>query len=141
VEAGTNGSGAGSKLLPTAPNKVGFIIHPNDVPTRTGEIGDFVWFDSDKDGTQNERFDGDGGQGAGINGIRVNLYDAADLNTIIRSSKTGYDHVDQKPGYYLFQGLPLDRQYVVEFVLPEKYMPTIMSTQNPNDRINIDSNF
>ncbi len=123
TEQGTNGSAEGSKMLPTAPNKVGFVIDPDDKHVPLGEIGNFVWFDSDKDGTQNEEYPGDSGQGAGINGITVNLYKGGNLTTPYKSSKTGYDY-EGRPGYYLFQGLELD-DYYVEFVVPEHYLPTI----------------
>lgn len=108
-------------MLPTAPNKVGFIIDPDSVHEALGEIGDFVWFDSDRDGIQNERFDGDS-QKSGINGITVNLYKEGEAEPL-RSSKTGYD-VDGNPGYYLFQGLELDQGYAVEFVVPKEYQAT-----------------
>lgn len=134
TEAGTDGSGEGSKMLPTAPNKVGFVIDPNSVHKTLGEIGNFVWFDSNRNGLQDEEYDGDGNQAAGINGITVNLYKANDLNTIIRSSKTGYN-TEGKPGYYLFQGLELDKDYVVEFVLPKQYEPTIANVKSANPMI------
>jgi len=118
-------------MLPAAPNKVGFIIDPADAHVDLGEIGNFVWFDSNRNGLQDEEYDGDGNQAAGINGITVNLYKADDLNTIIRSSKTGYN-TEGKPGYYLFQGLELDKDYVVEFVLPKQYEPTIANVKSAN---------
>lgn len=128
TEFGSNGTGD-SKMLPTAPNKVGFIIDPQDKHVPLGEIGNFVWFDSDGDGTQNEEYPGDSGQGAGINGITVNLYKGADT-TPFKSSKTGY-HYNGKPGYYLFQGLEAG-DYRIEFVVPDFYKTTIANA-NGND--------
>ncbi|RAV06291.1 SdrD B-like domain-containing protein [Paenibacillus sp. YN15] len=134
----------GLKMLPTAPNKVGFIVDPNSVHVPLGEIGDFVWFDSDRDGLQNERFDGDP-QKSGINGITVNLYKEAGNGqpeaAPFKSSKTGYD-TSGNPGYYLFQGLE-DGSYYVEFVLPEHYLPTIPDADGADDaQVNgNDSNF
>lgn len=129
-------------MLPAAPNKVGFIIDPANLNETLGEIGDFVWFDSNRDGIQNEEFSDDGSQGAGINGVTVNLYKSDNLVTPIGTSKTGYD-TEGKPGYYLFQGLPLDQQYVVEFVLPQRYKPTISNaiSVDPNHSEGRDSNF
>ncbi|WP_072335318.1 MULTISPECIES: SdrD B-like domain-containing protein [unclassified Paenibacillus] len=139
TEAGANGSEEGSKMLPTAPNKVGFIIDPADVNAPLGEIGDFVWFDSDRDGTQNESYPGDSSQKAGINGITVNLYRAGDI-VPYRSSKTGYD-MQGNPGYYLFQGLAAG-EYEVEFMLPAHYTPTVANAlgDDPDHTQNLDSN-
>ncbi|MDF2938692.1 MAG: hypothetical protein K0Q90_4065, partial [Paenibacillaceae bacterium] len=110
----------GLKMLPTAPNKVGFIIDPTDAHLPLGEIGDFVWFDSDRNGLQNERFDGDP-QKSGINGITVNLYRDG-VEAPFKSSKTGYDS-SGNPGYYLFQGLDSGK-YRVEFLVPNAYEVT-----------------
>ncbi|WP_159888403.1 SdrD B-like domain-containing protein [Paenibacillus puerhi] len=129
TEAGATGNDEGSKMLPTAPNKVGFIIDPANTNVPLGEIGDFVWFDSDRDGTQNESYPGDNNQKSGINGITVNLYRPGDT-TPYRSSKTGYD-VQGNPGYYLFQGLDAG-EYVVEFMLPAHYEPTIAEALGPD---------
>ena len=137
TELGSNG-GDGSKMLPTAPNKVGFVIDPASTHVPLGEIGDFVWFDSNKNGIQDEKFEGNGHQNAGINGITVNLYKDGNF---YKSSKTGYDF-EGKPGYYLFQGLEAGN-YVVEFVLPKHYLPTVANTggSDPNNRTNeTDSN-
>ncbi|MEK8132889.1 SdrD B-like domain-containing protein [Paenibacillus filicis] len=140
TEVGTNGNDEGSKMLPTAPNKVGFIIDPARTNVPLGEIGDFVWFDSDRDGTQNEEYPNDNGQKAGINGITVNLYRAGDTAPY-RSSKTGYD-VNGNPGYYLFQGLDAG-DYYVEFVLPAHYEPTVANAlgADPTHVQNKDSNY
>lgn len=133
------GNDEGSKMLPTAPNKVGFLIHPNNEHVPLGEIGNFVWFDSNRDGTQDEEYPGDSGQGAGINGITVNLYKAGET-TPFKSSKTGY-HYNGSPGYYLFQGLEAGN-YFVEFVLPDRYMPTTanVSGADPSHTNDNDSN-
>lgn len=129
----------GLLMLPTAPNKVGFIIDPDSVHVPLGEIGDFVWFDSDGDGRQNERFDQDS-QKSGINGITVNLYKDGEP-TPYKTSKTGYD-MSGNPGYYLFQGLEAGGYYV-EFVLPDQYLPTIPNANgdDPLHSNNNDSNY
>lgn len=117
-----NGNGGeDSKMLPTAPNKVGFIIDPESKHVPLGEIGDFVWFDSNRNGIQDEAYPGNDNQAAGINGITVNLYQSGAAEPF-KSAKTGYD-INGKPGYYLFQGLEAG-SYEVEFVLPDRYKPT-----------------
>lgn len=123
-------------MLPTAPNKVGFIIDPDSVHEPLGEIGDFVWFDGNRDGLQNEAYPGDGGQRAGINGITVNLYREGDTEPY-RSAKTGYDHKGN-PGYYLFQGLP-QGSYYVEFLLPGAYSPTAANASGPDPNHSVDN--
>jgi uncharacterized repeat protein (TIGR01451 family)/LPXTG-motif cell wall-anchored protein len=128
----------GLKMLPTAPNKVGFIIDPSDAHLPLGEIGDFVWFDSDRNGLQNERFDGDP-QKSGINGITVNLYRDGD-EMPFKSSKTGYDG-SGNPGYYLFQGLDSGK-YRVEFLVPNEYELTLANAEglDPTHTYGNDSN-
>ncbi|WP_162341677.1 SdrD B-like domain-containing protein [Paenibacillus paridis] len=130
---------SGRTMLPAEPNKVGFLVHPNDEHAPLGEIGNFVWFDSNRDGLQNEGYPGDNSQSAGINGIKVNLYkDGA--ATPFKDTITGYDQ-SGSPGYYLFQGLPTGH-YEVEFVLPEHYAPTVANTPglDPTHIDNTDSN-
>jgi hypothetical protein len=139
------GGGAADKMLPTSPNKVGFIVDPENKyegPPELGEIGDFVWFDSDSGGTQNENtYHSDGLQGAGINGITVRLYEEGIVEPI-RTVKTGYNTAG-KPGYYLFKGLTLNKKYQVEFVLPDHYSPTVANINGPDPGHTIvdDSNF
>ncbi|WP_171056260.1 SdrD B-like domain-containing protein [Paenibacillus sinopodophylli] len=130
---------SGRTMLPAEPNKVGFLVHPTNQHVPLGEIGNFVWFDSNRNGIQDEEYPGDSGQGAGINGIQVNLYKDGGT-TPYKETITGY-HQNGSPGYYLFQGLPTG-QYEVEFVLPERYSPTTANTPgaDPTHVDNTDSN-
>ncbi len=79
-------------------------------------LGNRVWFDDDDSGTIN-------GSEAGINGVTVNLYDAADLNSILDTMTTNAN------GYYRFDFLRAG-DYVVEAQTPAG---THSSTPNAGD--------
>ena len=83
--AGRTGlGGADEYLLSTEPIKVGVTMV--DTST-TASIGDFVWIDSDHDGTQDEI-------GTGVPGVRVGLYDGSTLVARTRSDGSGYYRFD-----------------------------------------------
>jgi len=77
--------------------------------TPCASLGNYVWYDVDMDGTQNEDI-----TTAGINGITVNLYD--DMGNLIGTTVTMNDP-SGNPGFYEFTDL-IPGDYVVEFVLP-----------------------
>jgi TQXA domain-containing protein len=69
-------------------------------------IGDYVWNDEDGDGKQGSAFD------VGINGVELELWLDNDLDgnvsagdTSITTTITANNPVDDKPGFYLFDGL------------------------------------
>ncbi|MFM2385245.1 MAG: hypothetical protein RL660_2 [Bacteroidota bacterium] len=65
-----------------------------------GSIGNYVWYDDDGDGSQNEP------DTNGINGVNVYLYkDIAGTFTLVDSVTTMNDPITNKPGYYLFDSL------------------------------------
>lgn len=71
-----------------------------------GSIGDFVWYDADADGIQDE-------DEAGIPGVEVNLYTNA--GELVATTQTDDD------GYYLFHTIaPGD--YYLEFIRPFGYL-------------------
>gem|GEM_PF-3629054 len=112
-----------STLSPSEPLKVGFRVTDD----HRGQVGDFIWFDSNKNGVQD---DGHSGTNAGINGISVELYHASSIDgtyTKVDSTKTADDH-NGNPGTYLFPNLPgspsdLSRRdfYYVKYIIPEIY--------------------
>lgn len=111
-------------LLPAEPNKVGIQVQSNPL----GEIGNFVWFDKNGDGLQNDGYDQ---QMAGINGIKAHLYqyhEDGDEWTIVDSTLTGDDQFGN-PGYYLFPNLE-DGRYYVAFELPAFYSATVRNSGN-----------
>ncbi len=78
-----------------------------------GTIGDFVWYDINNDGIQD---DGE----PGIGNVVVNLY-AEDGTTLVATTNTF-----AADGSYLFTNL-LPGNYVVEFVKPSNYDPTLQN--------------
>ncbi|MCP4031841.1 MAG: hypothetical protein GY734_11450, partial [Herbaspirillum sp.] len=94
-------------------------------------IGNYVWFDSDKNGIQNS------GE-VGINGVNVSLYrdtdgdgvaePGADDGTALKTNVTGNDANDN-PGYYHFTGLAPGSYFLV-FAPPADY---ILTQQNQGD--------
>jgi LPXTG-motif cell wall-anchored protein len=92
----------------------GWIDHTIDFGiVRKGAIGNYVWYDTDFNGTQDEE------DRYGMNGVTVKLYDSTKtlLATTITADKDG------KPGYYLFDHL-VAGNYYVQFVTPYYYIPT-----------------
>jgi protocatechuate 3,4-dioxygenase beta subunit len=69
--------------------------------TAGAALGDFVWYDLDKDGVQ------DGGSEVGVPGITVLLYNTA--NVVVATTTTDIN------GFYLFTGLPAATTYTVGF--------------------------
>ncbi len=101
---------------PTPPNNT-----DDHTDTVTAAIGDYVWEDSDVDGTQDEG-------NTGINGVTVNLYrddgdgipepgldDGAPISTTVTTDDGGGN-----PGYYIFDNLIPD-DYFIRFVAPTGY--------------------
>lgn len=120
-----NYEGSEVSLLPAEPNMVGIKVQSNPL----GEIGDFVWFDKNGDGTQNDGYDQ---QAAGINGIKVHLHQYKEDSgswPIVDTTLSGNDQ-DGNPGYYLFPNLETG-EYYVSFEVPAYY--TITSTNTGGD--------
>jgi len=89
--------------------------HSFDFGFRLGSIGDKVWLDTDKDGTQ------DAGE-TGVSGVTVTLYNSS--NVVIATTKT------DAAGNYLFGNLPVSAagtNYQVKFELPAQYQFTTQS--------------
>ncbi|MCT4619673.1 MAG: Ig-like domain-containing protein [Marinisporobacter sp.] len=122
-------------FLPAEPFKVGIKVdhHVN------GEIGNFVWFDKDKNGRQDDGYDG---QAAGINGIKVKLFKKEGVSWIEKDETlTGPRHSQNapgigSPGYYLFPKLEAGTYYV-EFYLPKDYYKET-PIKDPDDGLNSD---
>ncbi|MES2719002.1 MAG: SdrD B-like domain-containing protein [Pseudomonadota bacterium] len=78
---------------------------------RTASLGDYVWLDNNNNGAQ------DDGAPSGVNGVVVNLLNAA--GAVIATTTTGNDG-SGNPGYYRFANL-VPGEYSVEFVKPAGY--------------------
>ena len=74
--------------------------------TKPAGIGDYVWYDNDRDGLQDEDENG-------FAGVTVELYDSTG-SVLIASVKTDAD------GYYAFSGL-IPGDYIVKFDVPSGY--------------------
>lgn len=90
------------------------------LPPEPAAVGDYVWFDLDAEGDQDES------PFVGVNGVTVRLYaddgdgvpePGADDGAPLRATATA-DDVHGRPGYYLFDLLAPGVPYFVEFVLP-----------------------
>lgn len=97
--------------------KVTCTIVNNDNPN----IGDFVWRDTNFNGTQDPTE-------VGINGIVVNLYSSCSTTMPFRTTTTANHPTTAKPGYYLFMNLEVDCVYTVEFVKPTGSVFTTLDT-------------
>lgn len=116
-------------LPPAAPFKVGIVVGSNP----KGEIGDFIWFDKNRNGIQDDGYDG---QLAGVNGIKVYLeqyHEDGNHWTTDAMTLTGSDQ-HGNPGYYLFPNLETG-VYRIAFELPEGYSSTI-ANQGSNPALN-----
>ncbi|MEY4925575.1 MAG: hypothetical protein RI894_11, partial [Bacteroidota bacterium] len=91
-------------------------IYPQGTAVSTASIGNFVWFDTNNDGIQNDS-PMTGSDGLGVEGVTVYLYAANNTTTPLASTKT------DATGHYLFTGLQAG-DYVVGFApasLPSGY--------------------
>ena len=87
------------------------------IATHLAALGDYVWFDRNSDGIQNEAVTD------GANGVTVKLFvdngngvpDAGDA--LVETTLTAND-ANGRPGYYLFDGLIPGLPYYVQFVKP-----------------------
>lgn len=80
---------------------------PND-----GSIGDYVWWDWEGDGIQNESPD------AGLNDVTVRRLDST--GQVISSTVTSTD-ANSQPGYYHFAGLTIGASCQIEVVPPTDF--------------------
>lgn len=99
----------------------GFFTPPP--PPRTVNLGNYVWFDSNEDGIQNEP------ASAGRDGITVTLTYPTGATAIM---------VTANGGYYTFTNLLANQSYTVEFTLPAGYLFTAPD-QDGNDALDSDA--
>jgi uncharacterized repeat protein (TIGR01451 family) len=109
------------------------------IATQLAALGDYVWFDRNSDGLQNES------PSDGANGVTVKLFlDDGDGNPepgtgdVQVASTVTADDVYGRPGYYLFDGLIPGLHYFVQFVRPAS--ATAFTTQTAGSDATIDSN-
>ncbi|MEM7530919.1 MAG: SdrD B-like domain-containing protein [Chloroflexota bacterium] len=95
--------GAATTLLATEPLKVG--IEMIDTET-TAALGDYVWFDSNNNGTQEV------GEPP-IEGVRVNLYAADGTTPVLDNEGNQRTTTTNEDGLYMFWGLTPSTTYVI----------------------------
>lgn len=89
------------------------------LPPVPAALGNYVWFDTNNDGIQNEPTT------SGVNGVTVRLW-ADDFDgtvepgsgDVLVATAVTADDIYGQPGYYLFPDLIPGQPYFVEFVLP-----------------------
>ena len=79
------------------------------VPTGDAAVGDYVWRDIDRDGTQNE------GVAAGVNAVELRLLSST--GAVVATTRTRPD-LYGNPGYYLFDAVT-PGTYRIELVVPD----------------------
>ena len=109
------------------------------VPTAFGAAGDYVWFDADSDGIQDEPVT------SGINGVTVRLYlDDGDGtrepggDDVLVATTVTADDVYTRPGYYLFDGLAPGLPYFIQFVRPASAVAETTSNAGGDDTVDSD---
>jgi uncharacterized repeat protein (TIGR01451 family) len=131
-----------SPLVTLAANQQDLAVDFGLLATRLAALGDYVWFDRNGDGVQNES------TWDGANGVTVKLW--ADNGNGIAEPGTGdalvattltADDSFGRPGYYRFDGLIPGISYYAQFVLPAAAVgftprhagadPTVDSDANP----------
>ena len=97
------------------------VIYPD---AEKSSLGNFVWFDADKNGKQDE------GE-SGLEGVTVELYDANDeLNATT---------VTDENGTYVFVNLDAG-EYVVKFIVKDNYSLTVQKADDVLEALNSDAN-
>jgi uncharacterized repeat protein (TIGR01451 family) len=109
------------------------------IATQLAALGDYVWFDRNSDGIQNEP------PTDGANGVTVKLFlDDGDGNPepgtgdVQVATTVTADDVYGRPGYYLFDRLIPGLHYFVQFVRPAS--ATAFTTQTAGTDTTVDSN-
>ncbi len=108
------------------------------IATQLAALGNYVWFDRNSDGIQNES------TWDGVNGVTVRLYvdngngtqEPGTGDALVATTVTANDVYGQ-PGYYLFDGLIPGLPYYVQFVRPAS--ATAFTTQNAGGDDTVDS--
>lgn len=79
--------------------------------TDIASVGNYVWFDENEDGVQNEP------AANGVNGISVYLYDSGG---VLQDSMVTKNDLNGHAGYYLFDSIP-PANYYIEFEIPTSF--------------------
>src|SRR6185369_13274189 len=125
-------------VVTLAPNENNPDVDAGLIATQLAALGNYVWFDHNSDGVQNES------TWDGVNGVTVRLYvdngngtqEPGTGDALVATTVTANDVYGQ-PGYYLFDGLIPGLPYFVQFVRPAS--ATAFTTQNAGGDDTVDS--
>ena len=139
LDSNVNPATSCSGLVTLAVNENNPTIDAGLVPTGSASLGNYVWFDYNGDGVQNEApFDG-------VNGVTVELYvDNGDGSpgagdTLVATQATA-DDVNGFPGHYRFDGLAPGVPYYVKFSVPASASGFTSRDQGGDDTVDSDAN-
>jgi uncharacterized repeat protein (TIGR01451 family) len=110
------------------------------IATQLAALGDYVWFDRDGDGRQNEPVTD------GANGVTARLHlddgdgtaETGGADPVVATTATA-DDIFGRPGYYRFDGLAPGLPYFVEFVLPASATGWTADDVGPGDALDSDA--
>ncbi|HEV7767639.1 MAG TPA: GEVED domain-containing protein [Thermoanaerobaculia bacterium] len=128
-----------SHVVTLASNEENLTVDFGLIATAFGAAGNYVWFDRDSDGIQNEPVT------SGINGVTVHLYlDDGDGNAepggddLLSATTVTADDIYTRPGYYLFEGLVPGLPYFIQFITPASATATTTSNAGGDDTVDSD---
>jgi uncharacterized repeat protein (TIGR01451 family) len=97
-----------------------------------GTIGDLVFLDQNLDGTFN-------GSDSGISGVQINLFLDLNNNGIVDVGETSQTTTTNSSGNYIFTGLTIGSQYIVQVVDSVGVLSTYNQIIGPNPGVNNNS--
>jgi uncharacterized repeat protein (TIGR01451 family) len=138
ADSDANPVNACTQVVTLAANQNDPTLDAGLIATQLAALGDYVWFDRNSDGVQNES------PTDGANGVTVRLWlDDGDGNPepgtgdSLAATTVTADDVYGRPGYYLFDGLIPGLHYFVQFVRPAA--ATAFTGQNAGGDDTVDS--
>jgi uncharacterized repeat protein (TIGR01451 family) len=117
LDSDANPATGASQVVTLAVNQINPDIDFGVFTTHPAALGNYVWFDHNADGIQNEPVT------SGVNGVTVRLFvdngdNAPGAGDVQVATTVTADDVYGRPGYYLFDGLTPGLSYYVQFVAP-----------------------
>ncbi len=110
----------------------GEVDNSNDAGVyQLASLGDYTWIDANNDGIQQ-------GTEAPLAGVTVNLYADVDANGQPDSGTPLASTTTNGAGFYQFTGL-VPGNYVVDFITPSGYLPTVQLNNVGNDATDSDA--
>ncbi len=142
TDSDTDPISACTDVVTLAASEVNLDVDMGLLAPVTASLGNYVWFDGDGDGVQNEAATD------GINGVAVKLFaddgdgtpePGADDGVPLQVAVTA-DDTFGNPGFYLFEGLTPGVPYFVQFMLPPTATGFTTRNAGGNDTVDSDAN-